>query len=227
MRRLSREGRRVLVVGGSGFYLKSFFQAVTDGLEVDGRLRRRVEELYSREGLEGVLDALDKLNPNGSGDLERRNPRRVVRALERCLASGKALEELADSFARQPEPFSDYEKICVSLVRERDDLRRRVEERTRGMLQAGLLDEVRSLLAAGIERNPSACGSIGYRESIAYLKGESDRREMEDAINHNTMRLIKKQMTWIKKQVPVDTWIDLTAEDEAALARLMEISGDG
>jgi len=206
---ISESGKRVLVVGGSGFYLKSFFSPVTDGLEVGRALREDVRARYARGGLEGVLEELRHLNPKGLGGLDTRNPRRVMRGLERCLASGQTLEELAEAFALQPAPYGDYEKRCVCLDRGREDLRERVAKRTHGMLATGLLDEVSGLLETGVEANPSACGAIGYRESIAFLRNEMTSDEMEAAINRNTMALTKKQETWLKKQVPVDLRIEL------------------
>ena len=206
---IAESGRQALVVGGSGFYLKSFFSPVTDALEVGRELRDSVRERYSQGGLEGILEELRRLNPKGLGGLDARNPRRVMRGLERCLASGQSLEGLAEAFALQPAPYEDYEKRCVCLGRGREDLRERVAKRTCGMLATGLLDEVSELLESGFEDNPSACGAIGYRESIAFLRKEMTRDEMEAAINRNTMALIKKQETWLKKQVPVDLRIQL------------------
>ena len=94
-------GRRVLVSGGSGFYLKAFFAPVADDVEIPAEVRRAVAARLDRDGLAAVVKDLRALNPEGVGALDVRNPRRVVRALERCLASQRTLADLAEAFARQ------------------------------------------------------------------------------------------------------------------------------
>ena len=91
---ITARGKSVVLTGGSGFYLKSFFAPVVDDIEVFDSTREQVAELYAAEGLEGLLIALRKNSPQGFGKLDTLNPRRVQRALERCMASGKSLPEL-------------------------------------------------------------------------------------------------------------------------------------
>ena len=163
-------GRRVLVAGGSGFYLKAFFAAVTDAVEVPADLRAQVAARLAAEGLAALVAELERLNPAGLGALDRDNPRRVTRALERCLASGQSLAQLAAEFARIPAPFAAWEKEVTLLERPPAELEARIEARVAGMLRQGLVEEVRRLRAAGLEENPSAAGAIGYREVRALLE---------------------------------------------------------
>ena len=210
---IERRGKAVLVVGGSGFYLKSFFAPVVDEIAVCQGVREQIRDLDADRGLEGVLARLAALNPEGFGDLDTKNSRRVARALERCVTSGRSLGELAKAFAEREEPYGNYKKQCVCLTRDRDDLRQRVADRTKGMFSAGLVEEVSSLLKADFETNPSAAGAIGYREALSYIKGRISREEMEAAINQNTMALIKKQETWFRKQIPIDSRVKLAVGD--------------
>jgi tRNA dimethylallyltransferase len=90
----------IVVVGGSGFYLQSFLSPVVDDIEVSAEIREQVEDLYSREDLDGILFELKKLNPDGLGEMDTLNPRRVMRGLERCLASGKSILELKNEFEK-------------------------------------------------------------------------------------------------------------------------------
>lgn len=198
-------GKTVVVTGGSGFYLKSFFAAVIDTVVVSDALRAEVVGLYERAGLEGLLKRLAAVSPEGVGHLDVKNPRRVLRALERCLASGKSLPQLQAEFAARPEPYGEYAKSLVLLERAPEQLRARVEQRAGLMLEAGLVEEVRALRALGIERNPSAAAAIGYRETLAYLKGELAEGELLPAIIQNTMHLVKKQRTWFRTQIPEPT----------------------
>ncbi len=199
---IEARGRPVLVTGGSGFYLKAFFAPVADDVAVPPALRADVERMRINEGLEGLVNRLRALNPDGLGSLDVANPRRVTRALERCLASGRSLRALADAFARQPGPFADWEVQCTRLEREPAELDARIEARVRQMVLGGLEAEVVALRAQGLENNPSAAGAIGYRETLAMLAGTLPRTEWASAIVANTRALVKKQRTWFRTQLP-------------------------
>jgi tRNA dimethylallyltransferase len=199
---IAARGKPVLVVGGSGFYLKTFLAPVADSVAVDPEVRARVAELQVAGGLPALLSDLERLNPGGLGPLDRANPRRVARALERCQASGLPLRELAERFARQPPPFADWRVEVTRIERDPVELGRRIEARARAMVGAGLIDEVRTLRAAGLDENPSASRAIGYRESIAVLDGRLAPSELAAEITKNTRALVKKQRTWFRTQLP-------------------------
>lgn len=194
-------GRSIVVAGGSGFYLKSFFAPVLDSVVVSDTVRAEVAALYQSGGLDGLLVQLRKKNPAGFGNLDLKNPRRVLRALERCEASGKSLPELQAEFAGQPTPYSRYTKRCILLERDKEELRDRVTKRAQSMLRDGLIEEVEALLKAGIRNNPSAASAIGYRETIAYLENKLKKDHLLPLIVQNTMHLVKKQNTWFRTQM--------------------------
>ena len=203
-------GRPVLVTGGSGFYLKAFFGPVADDWEIPAALRAAVRARMETDGLAALVAELRQLNPAGLAGLDERNPRRVMRALERCRASGRTLVELAADFANQPPPFADYAVELVELVREPAELDERIAARVAAMLRAGLVEEVRGLRARGLEQNPSAAKAIGYRETIDFLdRGGAPasysppaEAGLAAAIVKNTRALVKKQRTWFKTQLP-------------------------
>ncbi len=199
---IAARGRRVLVVGGSGFYLKSFLAPVADEIEVSADVRARVSATLAEGGLPALVSELAGLNPGGLGSLDTANPRRVARALERCLASGRTLPELAADFARLQPAFGDWDARVVELRREPDDLARRATGRIEGMLRDGLVEEVRGLLARGLRENPSAARAIGYREVIAMFDGKLPADGLASEIGKNTRALIKKQATWFRTQLP-------------------------
>jgi tRNA dimethylallyltransferase len=206
-----KRGRPVMVVGGSGFYLRAFFGPVADEVAVSPEIRGRVAAQLAAEGLPALVAELRRLNPGGLGALDTANPRRVVRALERCLASGETLEHLAASFAAQPGAFSDWKVELTELVREPAELDRRIADRTRDMLARGLVREVGGLMAGGLGRNPSASRAIGYREVIEVLGGRLPADRLEPEIVRNTRALVKKQRTWFRTQLPaVRTVVDLS-----------------
>lgn len=196
-------GRRVLVTGGSGFYLKSFFAPVADEVAVPAGLRAELRtRLEAVGGLAALVAELQQLNPAGLGALDVQNPRRVLRALERCRASGRTLAALQADFDAQPAPFADCAVQLCELVREPADLDQRIEQRVGAMLAAGLVAEVRGLLAQGLKGNPSAAGAIGYRETVDFIEGRLMEPELAGAIIRNTRALVKKQRTWFKTQLP-------------------------
>jgi tRNA dimethylallyltransferase len=198
---LSR-GKSVVITGGSGFYLKSFFEPVVDTIEVSDAIRAESETLFVEQGLSGLLERLKAINPEGLGNLDTLNPRRVQRALERCLASGKSLPVLQKEFSERPKPYASFKKHFILLERDAEELKDRIARRAKCMLESGLLDEVKGLLKNGIEDNPNAANAIGYRESIAFLKGEIEESELLPLIIKNTNGLVKKQKTWFRSQLP-------------------------
>ena len=191
-------GRKVLVTGGSGFYLRSFFAPVADDVEVPASIREQV----SRMSLAAAVEELCRLNPSGLGTLDTSNPRRVQRALERCLASGRDLAELAEDFARQPSPLAGHEVKLTRLERAPESLNERIDQRVNLMLRAGLVDEVRRLRGEGLEQNPSAARAIGYREVLALLDGSIAEPALAAEVAKNTRALVKKQRTWFRTQLP-------------------------
>jgi len=214
-------GRAVLVAGGSGFYLKAFFGPVADDVDVAPELRAEIHARLEKDGLAPLLAELRALNPSGLGELDVQNPRRVTRALERCRASGRTLRELQAEFAARPGPFAGCRVMLTELVREPAELDQRIAQRVEAMLAAGLVDEVRGLLARGLLENPSAAKAIGYRETIDFLEDRLPRAELASAITKNTRALVKKQRTWFKTQLPEHRRLD------AATAGVPELFAGG
>ncbi|MSU60183.1 MAG: tRNA (adenosine(37)-N6)-dimethylallyltransferase MiaA [Pedosphaera sp.] len=207
-------GRAVLVTGGSGFYLKAFFFPVADEVAVPAVVRAEVAGLQPAEALKRLRD----LNREGLGALDVANPRRVTRALERCLASGRTVADLAAEFAKRNSPFADFQIELTRLQRTPDDLERRIEVRVAAMIQAGLVDEVRRLIAGRLEQNPSAAKAIGYREVIAMFAGQVRESDLAREIARNTRALVKKQRTWFRTQLPTHREIPAeTLRDEREL----------
>jgi len=205
-------GKRVLVTGGSGFYLKAFFAPVVDAVVVSPVVREQVLGIEASTGLEGMVRKLEELDPNCRSAVDIENGRRVIRALERCLETGKTIRELKTEFAAQSNLLTEAPKQLVVLTRDRDRLNERITLRVSEMLRSGLIDEVERLKAEGFEANASASGSIGYRETLAHLRGEYSLDELKETVATNTRRLAKKQRTWFRTQLPQGKTIKL---DEA------------
>jgi tRNA dimethylallyltransferase len=199
------KGQSILVAGGSGFYLKSFFSPVVDQIQIPEALRVEVDTLLEEEGLEAIQAALRPYAAGAEETIDWNNPRRVRMALMRCRAVEEPLRVIQAKFAEQAAPFSDFQKEVCLLERPPAELHARIEQRVDIMLAEGLIDEVRGLQEEGLETNPTASAAIGYRETLAYLSGEiASEAELREAIVVHTRQLARKQRTWFRKQIPID-----------------------
>lgn len=213
-------GKQVLVVGGSGFYLKAFFAPVVDAFEAQPHIVDKVAAIAENKGLVELLRQLEALNPEGLGELDVHNPRRVIKALERCLTSGRTLRALQAEFEQQVSPFAHFAKRVCLLERSPEQLWRRICLRVDVMFTSGLLEEVKGLLAAGLKQNSSAAAAIGYRETIAYIQeGQTDLNALKERIAINTRRLVAKQRKWFRNHLQVEQHCDLDQEPYPILFR--------
>lgn len=200
-------GKNVLVAGGSGFYLKSFYAPVIDEIDVPAEVRTGVAEILAR-GDAVAVERLRALNPAGTPvGFDWKNPRRVARALERCLASGKTIFELRAAMDARTSPFSNYRIRTRLLERSREDLDARIALRVAQMIALGLVDEVRALQRENLLRAGTPAGfAIGYRETLAWIAaGESGGVPALAAnIELSTRQLAAKQRKWFRTQIPID-----------------------
>lgn len=207
---VAAKGKPLLITGGSGFYLKTFFAPVLDAVEVPEEVSMQVKQIGEAEGLKGWLSLLKEKSPEGLGRLDIHNPRRVSKALERVLTTGKSLPELEAEWALVKSPFEGYEKKVCLLDRSVDVLKVRIAARAKAMMEAGLIEEVEYLITQGLLENAVACNTIGYRETIAFLRGEIPTKEaLEALIITNTTQLLKKQRTFFRNQISVDYTMNL------------------
>lgn len=207
-------GKNVLIVGGSGFYLKSFFSPVVDGIRVTAEAENFVRNLLKGSDISPLVDKLLALN-DGQVDIDLKNPRRVAAALKRCMSTGKTLAEMGENFFRQKCEFGEFRKRTILLTRDGDDLKERVRLRVERMVAAGLIGEVRNLLKQK-QFNGINGSAIGYRETIQWLQGNGGGDALIQEIYANTLKLIKKQKTWFRKQIPIDEIVNLSSTSPRA-----------
>ena len=206
--------KRVLVVGGSGFYLKSFFTPVSDAVEVPESIRAEVRVLEQEAGLDGLVARLRETNPELPVQLDLLNPRRVSRALERCLASGETLVSMQERFRNSSGPFDAFRKRTCLLERDPVDLEQRIRTRTAAMLKQGLREETKASASEGLRENPSASRAIGYREVLSMLDGQLSLEELPGAICQATLQLAAKQRKWFRKQFRADCRLLASKEED-------------
>ncbi len=203
---IQTRGRLPILAGGTGQYV----WAVVEGWgipEVAPRpaLRAALEEL-GQDTLAAWLVALD---PVAAARIEPRNVRRVVRALEVTLVTGRRISDLQ---RKTPPPYDIY---ILGLAVDRPTLYRRIDARVDAMMAAGLLDEVTGLLAAGYGAELPPMSGLGYRQLLAYLAGKSSLEEAVERIKFETHRFARQQATWFRRDDPRIMWFDLDEDDQA------------
>ncbi|MEE9203340.1 MAG: tRNA (adenosine(37)-N6)-dimethylallyltransferase MiaA [Dehalococcoidia bacterium] len=204
-------GRLPLLVGGSGLYV----WAVVEGWQVppvppDPSLRRELEETASREGPDALYHRLRELDPEAAATVDRRNPRRLVRALEVCLRQGQPWVR-----CKTPPPYAFR---LIGLTTLRPQLHRRIDSRVEGMVEKGLVAEVAALLQRGYSLSLPALSGVGYRQIGAYLAGELSLVEAVQQTKYHTHRIARRQYAWFRTSDPRIGWLDIN-EDPGAQAR--------
>jgi len=209
---IQQRGRLPILVGGTGQYV----WAVVEGWGIPAvaprpALRKELEKLSGGEATRW-LAALD---PVAAGRIDPRNVRRVVRALEVTLTTGRPISELQ---RKTPPP---YDTFILGLSRDRAMLYARIDARVDEMMAAGLLDEVRRLRDAGYGATLPSMSGLGYRQLLSHLEEELSLDEAVARIKFETHRFARQQATWFRGDDPRITWLD--AEDtEAAVTAVRE-----
>lgn len=209
---IALRGKKILIVGGSGFYLKSFLAPLLDSIEIPKTVKSQVNHLYEQKGLMKLVSHLLELNPQGVGTLDLNNPRRVTKAVERCIATGRTLIELKKECNDLQSPFHNCLKSVTLLQRDSEDLQNRIRERVRAMFQVGLIKEVQHLLQENILANPSAASAIGYKEIIEWLQSGQNNSitALQEKVIQSTLKFVAKQRKWFRHQIQLDKVINLS-----------------
>ena len=181
----------VVAVGGSGLYIKALCEGMDDLPEVDPQLREELNTRCKAEGVEALAEELRRLDPDFYEVVDRKNPARVVRALEVCISTGKTYSSLRSGVKRQ-RPFNII-KIAVNM--DREVLYERIDLRVDKMVQAGLYDEALKVYPF---RELNALQTVGYREWFDHFDGKISREEAIELIKRNSRRYAKRQLTWFR-----------------------------
>ena len=193
--------KRVLVTGGSGFYLAAFFGPVTDELDIPQAITDEVRTLQ-RQGIASLLLRLRELEGQNLPEwLDVQNPIRVAKALERRLASGRTLDSLRDEFLSRRGPFADHTVTFELLERPDDELRSRIATRTDLMLRNGIIEESERLLALNLDPELTSSRAVGYRAVMDWLEGGKRvaMSGLAERINLDTWALVRKQRKWFRR----------------------------
>ncbi len=205
-------GKEPLFVGGTPLYLKSLLRGLFEGPPADWQLRNEIEAELEHVGHEALYERLTQVDPVAASNIHPHDTRRMIRALEVYRATGEPISHQQLQF---DESRSAEDCRVFVLRRQREELHARIEGRVEAMIDAGLVDEVRGLLASGHELGRTARQAVGYQESLAYLAGECDHATMVERVKVRTRRFAKRQGTWFRS-LSECRFVDITGDVEPA-----------
>jgi tRNA dimethylallyltransferase len=206
IRKLFEQHDQVILCGGSGLYIKGILEGFDDIPEIDRNIRTKINEEYERKGIAWLQEEVRKHDPEYFEVADRKNPHRLIRALEVFMSTGTKISERRT----QPKRDLEFKVIKIALALPMEELYNRIDNRTDHMITHGLFEE-----AAGLypDRELQALQTVGYREIFAFMDHSYDKEEAIRLLKRNTRHYAKRQMTWFRKD-PGFTWFDPKQWDE-------------
>lgn len=192
LEKLFTEYEYVVAVGGSGLYIQALCSGMDALPEADEKIRAGLKQRLEQEGLDSLVEELQRLDPAYAEVVDRCNPARVMRALEVCISTGRPYSEQRSGTITE-RPFNIV-KIATDMPR--DILYERINKRVDIMVEEGLIEEVRNLYP---KRELNALQTVGYRELFDYFDGKCSLNEAIELIKRNSRRYAKRQMTWFRR----------------------------
>jgi tRNA dimethylallyltransferase len=200
-----------ILVGGTGLYLRAVIDGLFEGPTRSAFWRNRLEMIAERKGRGHLHRVLRRLDPTAASRIAERDKPKIIRALEVRLETGRPLSEHLSIEPRHP--ITGFKVHMVGLDPPRHELYRRIDSRVDRMMEAGLAEEVTSLVRSGIPRSAKPFEAIGYRHLLAESDSCIRREQTIRIIQRDTRRYAKRQMTWFRKQSEV-TWFDGPGDSE-------------
>ena len=200
-----RHYRQMIMVGGSGLYIDAVCRGIDDLPDPDPEIRRKLNALFEREGIEALRTKLKELDPEYYEIVDLGNPKRLLRAIEVCMQTGATYTSL-----RRNEPKErEFNIVKIGLEMERSMLNERINRRTEMMFENGWLKEAEAVYPL---KHLNALNTVGFKEIFAYFDGSMTLEEAKEKIKTNTRRFAKRQMTWFKKDKEI-RWFDASREN--------------
>jgi len=211
-------GKVPVLVGGTGFYLRTLRQPLFDSPRTDENLRERLRTIQKRHGAEHLHRMLERVDSEAAAKLQQRDYVRVTRALEVYFQTGERISAVQPNRAGPPE-FADRIKLFV-LDPPRDELYGKINRRTEQHFAAGLIDEVKQLRAAGVRDDTNALGAHAYRRVCEYLRGERTLDSAIEQSKQDVRNYAKRQLTWFRGE-PDAVWLKGFGDEERVFDTLM------
>ncbi len=208
---LRRRGKTVVAVGGTALYIKALLYGLFEGPASNEQIRAELRERAAVAGVAALHAELAGIDPEAAGRISANDAKRIIRALEVYRLTGKPISSLQRQFEAD-RPRHDW--TLIGVRREKAVESRRINARVRMMIELGLVEEVRSLLAEEKPLSQQARCAIGYAEIIEHLEGRLSLEDAVEEIKKNTRRLAKGQRTWFKTFRGIH-WLDAGPEEPA------------
>lgn len=208
VREVTARDRLPLVVGGTGLYYRALTRGLFPGPGRDPALRARLSRVARRRGVETLHRLLGRYDPDSAHRIQPRDEKRLIRALEVYLLTGRSL---TDHFASTRSPIADYVVVTVGLQLGRDELEARIVRRVDQQFAGGLLDEIRGLLVAGVPPDVGPFGGLVYRQALEHLRGVRDEAATRALIVRGNRRYARRQLIWFRKE-PNLQWLRVPGE---------------
>ena len=207
-------GRLPILAGGTGLYYRALVRGMFPGPARDTALRDRLVAVASGRGVESLHRWLTRVDPESARRIQPRDTKRLVRALEVYLLTGRPMTE---HFADTRSPIEGLPVLTLGVSMGRPELRERVSRRVDQQLARGVVGEVRDLLAAGVPANAHAFSGLVYRQVVELLAGRRDQAATRELIVRENMRYARRQLIWFRKE-PNVRWLDGPGESPATVA---------
>ena len=201
--KLFSQNKIPIVVGGSGLYIKALAEGIFDTVDADSEYREELHDKREKFGNEYLYEELKRVDPQSASKMLPQNWKRVMRALEVYHLTGEPIWKFQETYKRE----TDIEFKLFGLNWEREKLYRNIENRVDEMIAAGLVDEVKNILALGYSKKINALNTVGYKEIISFLENEITLERAVELIKRNTRRYAKRQMTWFRKTKGIE-WLN-------------------
>jgi tRNA dimethylallyltransferase len=209
---IQSRGRIPIFCGGTGFYFKAYLEGLGDAPPSDPRIRAQLVATP----LESLLEELQRTDPVAFASIDKKNPRRVIRALEVVRLTGRPFSEQR---AQWRSAHNEAEGRLIGVTRPAGELVERIHKRVDDMFRNGLVAETKSLMERGLERNPTALQALGYRQVVEHLRGQRGLAETIELVKIRTRQFAKRQLTWFRRQMRLE-WITLSGESGATVESL-------
>ena len=201
------KGKIPIICGGTGFYIQAILYDIQfTEQEIDDSYRKSLEDYADEFGNEALHTRLNEVDPESASTIPAANRKRVIRAIEYFHQTG---EKFSVHNEREKQRTSPYNFAYFVLNDDRGLLYNRIDKRVDIMMNAGLLDEVKMLLAMGCKPGMTSMDGIGYKEIISYLDGNISLEDAVELIKKNSRNYAKRQLTWFRREKEV-TWLDKT-----------------
>ena len=213
---IESRGKIPILVGGTGFYLRTLMRPLFDAPSTDASIRERLRTIKQKRGPEFLYRLLRRIDPVAASKLFERDYVRVMRALEYYFQTGERFSEQQPNRAEPPE-FAERIRLLV-LNPPRDVLYNKINARTEAHFAAGLVDEVKQLRASGVNDSTNALGSHSYRRVCEYLRGERTLESATEQSKRDVRNYAKRQLTWFRRE-DVGIWLDGFGDDPVVIER--------